>query len=126
LTVQVLESGAFLLLGRVICPVTEARYGTPVVRVKIVYEQGKETSLEVVQGAIVSLPVQPGQTANLYLQGLNRTLLDPYTQKSSLNFKVVGGACGVVIDARGRPLALPPDDARRRDLMKKWAMSLGS
>lgn len=126
LPVQVLESGAFLLLGRVICPVTEARYGTPVVRVKIVYEQGKETTLEVAQGTISALPVQPGQTANLYLQGLNRTLLDPYTQKSSLNFKVVGGACGVVIDARGRPLPLPPDDARRRDLMKKWAMSLGS
>jgi hypothetical protein len=51
--------------------------------------------------------------------------VDPYQNKKSPNFKVVGGACGVVIDARGRPVALPPDDARRRDLMKKWTLSLG-
>jgi hypothetical protein len=59
------------------------------------------------------------------LQGLNSTWLDPRARKSSLNFKVVGGVCGAVIDARGRPLALPADDARRRDLLKKWSLSLG-
>ena len=125
LPVQVMESGAFLNLGTVIAPYTEARYGTPVVRARVVYDRGNETSLEVLQGTIAVIPVPAGQSASLYLQGLNRTLIDPRTNKSSLNIKVVGGACGVVIDARGRPLVLPPDDARRRDLLKKWAMSLG-
>ena len=125
LPVQVLESGAFLNLGTVISPHTEARYGTPVVRVRVVYDRGNETSLDVLQGTIAVIPVPAGQSASLYLQGLNRTLIDPRAGKSSLNIKVVGGACGAVIDARGRPLALPPDDARRRDLLKKWVMSLG-
>jgi hypothetical protein len=124
LPVQVLESGAFLNLGKVICPVSEARYGTPVVRVKIEYERGNDTSLEVTKGSIASLNVKPGQTARLYLQGINHTLIDPHNRKSSLNIKIVGGACGAVIDARDRPLVLPPDDARRRDLLKKWAASL--
>jgi hypothetical protein len=125
LPVQVLESGAFLNLGTVISPQTEARYGMPVVRARVVYDRGSETSLEVMQGTIAVIPLPAGQSANLYLQGLNHTLIDPRAGKGSLNIKVVGGACGVVIDARGRPLALPPDDARRRDLLKKWAMSLG-
>ena len=125
LPVQILESGAFLNLGKVICPVSEARYGTPVMRVKIEYERGNDTSLEVNKGSITVLPIQAGQAARIYLQGLNHTLIDPRSRKSSLNIKIVGGACGAVIDARGRPLVLPPDDARRRDLLKKWAMGLG-
>jgi hypothetical protein len=30
-----------------------------------------------------------------------------------------------VIDARGRPLQLPSDAVRRRDLFKKWLWTLG-
>ena len=32
---------------------------------------------------------------------------------------------GVVIDARGRPLVLPEDPVRRRELLKKWLFSVG-
>jgi hypothetical protein len=39
--------------------------------------------------------------------------------------RVVGGALGVVIDARGRPLRIPEDIGRRRDLFKKWLWTLG-
>jgi hypothetical protein len=126
LPVQVLESGAFLNLGTVISPVSRARYGTAIVKARVEFENGNESALEVKQGSIVSLPIQAGQAARIHLQGINGTLLDPRTHKSSLSFKVVGGVCGAVIDARGRPVALPVDDARRRDLLKKWSLSLGS
>jgi hypothetical protein len=39
--------------------------------------------------------------------------------------KVQGGALGVVIDARGRPLRLPSDAGRRMELFKKWLWTLG-
>ncbi|MEW5830178.1 MAG: hypothetical protein AB1846_14890, partial [Chloroflexota bacterium] len=39
--------------------------------------------------------------------------------------KVVGGTMGVVIDARGRPLDLPTDPVRRRELLKKWLWTVG-
>lgn len=125
LPVQLIESGAFLSLGTVISPLTRARFNTPVARVRIEFERGGETSLEVKQGSVTALPVQTGQSARIYLQGLNGTVIDPFQHKNSLNFKVVGGACGVVVDARGRPVALPPDDVRRRDLIKKWSLNLG-
>lgn len=126
LPVQILESGAFLNLATVISPVSGARYGTSVVKARVEFENGNESSLDVKQGSIAVLPIQAGQAARIHLQGVNSTLLDPRTRKSSLSFKVVGGVCGAVIDARGRPVALPVDDARRRDLLKKWSVSLGS
>ncbi len=125
LPVQVMESGAFLNLGTVICPFNDTRNAAPMLRARIEYERGKETSLDVPQGSIAVLPMQAGQTARIFLQGLNGSVIDPRSHKRSMNFKVVGGACGVVIDARNRPLVLPQDDARRRDLLKKWALSLG-
>jgi hypothetical protein len=39
--------------------------------------------------------------------------------------KVIGGALGVIIDARGRPLVVPQDISRRQELMKKWLWTLG-
>ena len=38
---------------------------------------------------------------------------------------VTGGALGVVIDARGRPLQIPSDPVRRRELMKRWSYAVG-
>jgi len=40
--------------------------------------------------------------------------------------KVVGGVFGVVIDARGRPLKLPAEPSRRRDILNKWLATAGT
>ena len=125
LPVQVLESGAFLNLGTVICPVSEARYGTPILQVRLEYDQGNESRLEVRQGSLVQLPLKMGQVARIHLNGLRGTEIDPRGKRGKVSFKIVGGACGAVIDARGRPLNLPPDASRRRDLLRKWAMAVG-
>ena len=123
--VQLLESNAFLNLGTIICPISTAKYGTPVLRVRIEYEKGSPNQLEVRQGSVVSLPLQPFQTANVHLDALHHSEIDPLFGKRSGSFKIVGGVCGAVIDARGRPLVLPKDAARRRELIKKWRAALG-
>jgi len=125
LPVQVLESGAFLRLGTVIAPLSSARYGTPILDCRVEYDNGGETRLEVRKGSLVALPLQQGQVAHLRLKALHGTLIDPRTRKSTLGYKIIGGACGAVIDGRGRPIELPPDASRRRDQLKKWAMALG-
>jgi hypothetical protein len=38
---------------------------------------------------------------------------------------VAGGALGLVLDGRGRPLNLPTDAGRRRELLKKWNWNMG-
>ena len=125
LPVQVLESGAFLNLGTVICPISEARYGTPILEANLDYGQGNVTHLEVRQGSLAALPLKQGQTAVIQLKALRDTVIDPRSRKNTVKFKITGGACGAVIDGRGRPLILPPDASRRRDLLKKWSMALG-
>jgi len=125
LPVQVLESGALLNLGTVISPISQARYGTPILQVRMEYEDGNETRAEVRQGSIVSLPLRAGQNAHIHINPLRRTIINPHGQRGGGSFKITGGVCGAVIDARGRPLILPPDAARRRDLIKKWTIMLG-
>jgi len=124
LPVQVIDSGVFLNLGTVICPVSSARYGTPILKIRVEYAKGEENQLEVRQGQLVSLPLHTGQVANVKIQAMHNTEVDP-RGKHSGDFQIVGGVCGAVIDARGRPLTLPPDDSRRREMIKKWNLALG-
>ncbi len=124
LPVQVLES-AFQNLGTVISPMSDSRYGTPILKIRLEIEQGEEMRLEVKQGALVSLPLKPGHVARIHLEPLNRTEVDP-RRKNGGSFKIVGGLCGAVIDARGRSLNLPEDAPRRRDMHKKWLSTLTS
>jgi hypothetical protein len=124
LPVQVVESNAFLNLGTVIVPVCNARYGTPILRVRVEYDAGEDVSLEVRQGGINVLPIQPGQAARVHLNPLRPLEIEPNHREAARSYKIIGGACGAVIDARGRPLVLPADESRRRDLLKKWLLAL--
>jgi hypothetical protein len=124
--VQVVETNALINLGTVISPLSNARYGTSIINIRIEYESGEEAEHEIRQGNIYMLPVQPGQTARIHLEPLRALEIDPLQKSANRSFKVIGGVCGTVIDARGRPLELPKDDTRRQDLLKKWATSVGA
>lgn len=122
---QLLESNAFLNLGTVIAPISTAKYGTPILRVRMEQEKGNPTYMEVRQGSLVTLPLRPFQMANIHLEAMHHSEIDPRFGRKSGSFKIFGGLCGAVIDARGRPLVLPKDAARRREMIKKWHASLG-
>jgi hypothetical protein len=125
LAVQVLDSNTFLYLGTVIVPVGNVRPGTPVLRLKIAFQDGHEVSLDVKQGTLEMVPLPLGQTARMQLQPLHRCDVGMGGPGRGGKLKVHGGALGIVIDARGRPLRLPADIARRQELMKKWLWTLG-
>jgi uncharacterized protein (TIGR01319 family) len=125
LPVQVLESGAFLNLGTVISPVSRAKAGTPILRVRLTGKDGNENNYEIKQGTLTVLPVPQGQKARLQLDPLRNTDVGLKRPGMGGGMNVVGGVLGTVIDARGRPLALPNDAPRRRELIKKWLWTLG-
>ena len=124
LPVQVLESGAFLSVGTVISPVVSASYGTPILKAKLTYENGAEARVELKYGTIETLPLANGETGSLTVQGLRGADVGFGSGRSG-TFPVSGGALGVVFDGRGRPLELPSDAVRRRELIKKWNWTLG-
>lgn len=124
LPVQVIESGAFIGLGTVVSVIASASYGEQVVRAKLAYEDGTEARAEVKFGGLEILPLPSGQSARLSLQPLRRADAGLGPGRSG-SVPVTGGAMGVVIDARGRPLQFPSDPVRRRELMKRWSHTVG-
>ncbi len=120
---QIIDSGAFANLGTVICPVSGARHGTTILQIKITYEDNTETHIEIKQGALVSLPIRNGQAAHLEVDLLHGTILDPCLPKLR-RFKITGGVCGAVVDARGRPISLPEDAPKRIELLRRWMRTI--
>jgi hypothetical protein len=126
LPVQVMESGAFLSVGTVIAPVVTASYGAPILRGVLTYENGTEARMELKYGSLETLPLANGEVGKLSLQllkGADIGFGPGRAPKQSIS--VTGGALGVVFDGRGRPLNLPADAVRRRELIKKWSWTLG-
>jgi hypothetical protein len=126
LPVQVTESGAFMIVGTVIAPVVNASYGTPILRAVLTSENGTESRIELKYGSLETLPLGVGEQGRLSVQLLKGSDIGfgpGRTPKQGIS--VTGGALGVVFDGRGRPLNLPADAVRRRELIKKWAWTLG-
>lgn len=124
LPVQVLESGAFLSVGTVVSPVVSAKYGTVIVRAKLTYENGTEARMDLKYGSLETLPLASGETGKLTVQCMNGADVG-FGPGRGGSIPVSGGAMGVVFDGRGRPLDLPSDPVRRRELIKKWNWTLG-
>jgi hypothetical protein len=126
LPIQILESGAFLGLATVVTPYVNAHPGTPVLNARLTNKNGNETRVEVKQGDLEIMPLPVGQSGRLFLEPLNHADLGIGPRPSRDDgIPVNGTALGVVIDARGRPLRFPADDARRREMIKKWLWTVG-
>ncbi len=121
---QVLETAAFTNLATVVSPVGTARHGAPVLRVTMQVEGGEETSVTIKRGGLEVISLAPGQRARVLLEPLRGANVG-FGPGRSRQITINGSMLGLVLDARGRPLALPADAVRRRELMKKWLWALG-
>jgi hypothetical protein len=123
---QVLESDAFLNLGTVVAPVGTAREGDIVLKLKVDYGGGRTLGVEVAYGSLEVIPLPLGQTAILALEPLRGFDVGWGARGKGLPLQVNGGTLGIIIDARGRPLPLPPDGEERRTKMQTWLWDMGS
>ncbi len=125
LAVQVLGSNILRNLGTVISPIGNARHGAPILRADIKYNDGSKTRTDIKFGSIETLALPQGETAVLRLQPSHR--FDVGAGKGrAVRIQAVGGVLGVVIDARGRPLRIHPDPARRIERYQKWFWTLST
>ncbi|MFO3795675.1 MAG: glutamate mutase L [Anaerolineales bacterium] len=124
LPIHVLESNAFLNLGTVVSVVASGAYGTPVLRARLSYPDGHEARIEVRYGNLEIIPLPPGNMARLSLEPARHVNIGLGRGRGG-TFTIAGGLLGVIIDARGRPLELPADAVRRRELAKKWLWTMG-
>lgn len=125
LTVQLLESTAFTSLATVVNVASKARAGSTLLLARLDYPDGNYFEAELKQGSIVSLPLPTGMTGMLRMRPARRVEIEDLALRSE-PVKVNGGVCGVVMDARGRPIKLPEDKVKRIDLLKEWEFLLGA
>lgn len=124
LPVQMLELPAFQSLGTVVSLVGSANFGGLLARVRMQYADGREAGADVKYGGLEMLPLPAGEAATLSIQprhGINAG----FGAGRAGTVTVSGGGIGVVFDGRGRPLTLPEDGGRRRELLKKWLWTVG-
>lgn len=126
-TVHLLESGSFVSLGTIVSPVGRARTGRKILRVQLERDQvGEDIVGDIRMGQLVTLPLKQGENARLTLRperGIDVGFGGPGKAGA---LRVAGGALGLIIDARGRPLNLQKDPERRRESNEKWLWDIGA
>ena len=122
---EVVEYDAFLNQGTVVAPLGSAQPGEVALRVKVNYPDGRVTQEEVACGSLCVIPLGAGQRAQLELHPTRRFDVGLGEPGRGATAEAEGGTLGIVIDARGRPLALPADGEGRRRLAREWLESLG-
>ena len=115
LAAHVVEMDALTLpLGPVIATGGAAPDGEIAVFATLELADGRKLSIEVPQDALVRLPLAQGERALLGLQPHPSVDIGLGPGRSAkATESIEGGALGVIIDTRRRPLALPHDSAAR-------------
>lgn len=123
--VEALDAGGLTNLGTVVAPVGEAKPGDTVLKMKVCYDNGSELEVEVRYGELEILPLPVGQEAVLELSPRRGFEVGVGMKGKGGKRRVSGGLAGLIIDARGRPLRLPPEPEQRREQMQKWLREAG-
>lgn len=115
---QVFERDCLIRLGDVIAPVGAAKDGDPCI--SIIWNN----DIVVPFGALRVLPLGLGETATIECRPARGFDLGKGKGKSA-TFTVDGGEVGLIVDARGRPLALPENEPDCVAKMRTWLAALG-
>jgi hypothetical protein len=121
---SVIERDGFTTLGTVIAPLSNNREGQIDARVQIQPPSGGVINLEVQHGSLELVPLLPGQKAMIEVRPASGVEL-PHAKRGIFKAEVAGGALGLIIDARGRPIGLPSDPEKRRTKVQEWYWDVG-
>jgi hypothetical protein len=122
---QVIHQDAFLDLGTVVAPVGMAGEGEIAINVRITYQDGRALEVEVPFGSLEVIPLPVAGEARLELRPTRYFDIGQGPGKAA-ETDVTGGAAGVLIDARGRPLPLPGDLQACRAKVQEWMWNIGA
>lgn len=116
---EVLTRDCLSKLGTCIAPKGVAKEGEEVMRVLMRRANGKEVEERTTFGELKTLPLEVGELAEVKILPA-RGFDVGNGEGKNLKTRVTGGVMGLMIDARGRPLALP----ETKDRLGEWAKAL--
>jgi len=120
--VQALEAGVLSDLGWVIAPTGKGQAGQSLVKGVVESPQG-QFNLDVDHGRIDTTILNSGQVAEVTLQPDKRIDLG-FGPGKGKKLTVHGGAVGLIVDGRGRPLP-DFDEDKRVEQVHKWYWDVG-
>lgn len=126
--VQVNENDAVMhRLGTCVIPFGTLPQGQPAIRVGLEYSNGRQVTAEVMTGSIEIIPLRLNEQAllTLYPAPTVDVGLGP-GERARAAEEIDGGLVGLVIDARGRPLVLPTNEAERQARLLQWMQIIGA
>jgi hypothetical protein len=106
----------------------EERAGEPALEAELSVTGGGTQRLSLAHGQIGRLALPPGRTGTLRLRPTAGVRVGRNAAGAEVNSEqaaIKGSALGVVVDARGRPLALPSSQPSRQQLVWNWLTALG-
>jgi uncharacterized protein (TIGR01319 family) len=116
---QVFDRDCLIRLGSCVAPVGQGREGEPCLTIEY---NGKAETFR--YGELRVLPLGVGETLQATLRPTRNFDVGAGKGKP-VEATLEGGVVGVVVDARGRPLQLPADDATRCQKLLDWMSALG-
>ena len=117
---EVFERDCLIYLGTCAAPVGEGKFGEVCAEYAVDLAGGRREG-ELRIGELVLLPLEDGETAQMSLRPGRRWDAGAGPGQA-INAVVHGGAVGLVLDGRGRPIELAPDDRLRQ--MAAWQGAL--
>jgi uncharacterized protein (TIGR01319 family) len=116
---QVFDRDCLIRLGSCVAPVGQGKEGEPCLTIDY---NGKSETFR--YGELRVLPMGVGEALQATLKPARG--FDVGAGKGRpVEATLEGGVVGIVVDTRGRPLQLPPDDAARRQKLISWMTALG-
>ncbi|MCC6017879.1 MAG: glutamate mutase L [Candidatus Verstraetearchaeota archaeon] len=122
---EIFERDCIVKLGTVIALDGHAKSPGPAVKVTAHMPDGRTVEKVVNYGDIDRIPLRDDETATVIIEptGDFDVGMGPGKRREAT---VWGGAAGIVIDARGRPLKLPEDFRQRREALLRWFKALNA
>jgi hypothetical protein len=125
--VQVNENDAVVhRLGTCVVPFGTLPPGQLAIRVGVEYNNGRQVTIDVMSGSLEIIPLRVNEQAllTLYPAPTVDVGLGP-GERARAAEEIDGGLVGLVIDARGRPLTFPSNEAERQARLLQWMQVLG-
>jgi uncharacterized protein (TIGR01319 family) len=116
---NIFDKDCLVRLGTSIAAAGQAKFGEHVMSLKIDMPNGETLEEKMSLGDLKLVPLSANEEASVIIEPANQYDVGAGPGKE-LHSTVHGGVAGLLLDARGRPLYLPDEEGRRKELLLKW------
>jgi len=116
---EIFEKDCLVRIGTCIAPRGTATEGTDSFKLKGTLPDGSTVEKSLKFGEMDRISLEEGRTVSIEIEPAKELDIGA-GPGNKLTVEAEGGVVGIILDARGRPLALPQDDKERRRRLLQW------